>query len=889
MPFSGHPYRALTPEEGSPFGNIIQNMMRDYQNAVKASYTKPTLAEELKKAQLYNKWYGPNIQSEIGLRGAQASHLGAETQGLNITNKYLPEKLRQENAKRQYLLDHPYMNATGEAGQIAQTLAMMSDPKYANFFGGQQPSPNYDMELDVGDNSPVSTSGQYREPRQTPENITQPQPTGMTPSNNNLVNALRERSLRLIAGTPQTTVGKAQLEADIAKQVYGENSDKYRAATAYLTKLQSSQKNSIWNSLTKEQKNQMAAYGQGVGLTPDQTIKKINSGMKLEDIVKEQGYNSLNEVTPIYPLTNKQLEQKQQRAISHQETEIIDDYVTKNLGDYINPIKRRLLFLSPFASAKTKGKVLAARMLQVENLPQKIAALGGNPTVHAIKVLMENSLSNIDIPRSLISNEAYKEARKEFTEITKEIQKKVFEPQGRLVLGKKKDSNEQQIAQNEQNLNEASSLGSKIWSGVKTVGDIATAYPRGVVQGGYELVKAPVDIGESILEAVTGQHMPHLPNIDLINTENPIAKTLALAGELRTGGKALSKALNTKLAKTAANKIKDIFAEGKDIYAKGKQKYSEIKAANPEKIQEEFLKKQGIGETETTESNAQQIRNDIENQYNKEVDIAKKHLEKIPKEKILKIKKNDVKFFTEGKIKSQGKKTQVLEELINNFLENPTFDNAHKFRSDIGLIKRGMHASRAKGEGIYSENDIDQINQLQDKLDGIIEKNLTANQNKEWFNFKQKWSKNVVPYNEEPGIAKILSKTEKITPTDIQSTFEYPNPKGRVAKIAQELSKNTRNRIAYQKQIGKPAEKIPEIIKQSKETKGLGKYIGEEHLKHAAKLEKAVADKELYERLKSALIGGLAGSAVGIPGFGALAGLGKKELYGILMKILAKK
>lgn len=96
MPFQGHAFRALTPEEASPFGNIIQNMMRDYQNAVKSAYIKPSLAEELKKAQLYNKYYGPNIESEIGLRGAQAGHLGAETRGLDITNKYLEPKLQAE-------------------------------------------------------------------------------------------------------------------------------------------------------------------------------------------------------------------------------------------------------------------------------------------------------------------------------------------------------------------------------------------------------------------------------------------------------------------------------------------------------------------------------------------------------------------------------------------------------------------------------------------------------------------------------------------------------------------------------------------------------------------------------------------------------------------------
>lgn len=116
MPFQGHAFRALTPEEASPFGNIIQNMMRDYQNAVKSAYVKPSLAEELKKAQLARR------KSELALSQQQ------------LASKYLPGKLEADAKMREFKLKHPYMSMPGTAGQIASLMAMASDPEMAKQF-----------------------------------------------------------------------------------------------------------------------------------------------------------------------------------------------------------------------------------------------------------------------------------------------------------------------------------------------------------------------------------------------------------------------------------------------------------------------------------------------------------------------------------------------------------------------------------------------------------------------------------------------------------------------------------------------------------------------------------------------------------------------------------
>lgn len=85
----------------SPINDIISNLFGGYEQGVKASYLQPSLAQELEKSKLFNKYYGPNMESQIGLRGAQTKEAGARTGLLgeqttqaHLQNQYLPEQLK---------------------------------------------------------------------------------------------------------------------------------------------------------------------------------------------------------------------------------------------------------------------------------------------------------------------------------------------------------------------------------------------------------------------------------------------------------------------------------------------------------------------------------------------------------------------------------------------------------------------------------------------------------------------------------------------------------------------------------------------------------------------------------------------------------------------------
>lgn len=91
-----------------PMNDMIGKILGGYTDMTKAKYLQPGLEEDLKKAKLVNQYYGPNIESEIGLRHAQTGESGArtgligeQTKGARIENQYLPDKMKAAIAESQ--------------------------------------------------------------------------------------------------------------------------------------------------------------------------------------------------------------------------------------------------------------------------------------------------------------------------------------------------------------------------------------------------------------------------------------------------------------------------------------------------------------------------------------------------------------------------------------------------------------------------------------------------------------------------------------------------------------------------------------------------------------------------------------------------------------------
>jgi hypothetical protein len=94
MAFSYVPSPILTQDQASPGHNALKTAMKNYMDMMQASYQKPNLEQALQEKMLKNQYYGPNMESQIGLRGAQTGLYGAQTQGQQIENQFLPEKIQ---------------------------------------------------------------------------------------------------------------------------------------------------------------------------------------------------------------------------------------------------------------------------------------------------------------------------------------------------------------------------------------------------------------------------------------------------------------------------------------------------------------------------------------------------------------------------------------------------------------------------------------------------------------------------------------------------------------------------------------------------------------------------------------------------------------------------
>lgn len=103
---------------------------------VQAKYAEPMTQEELRKAQLFNQYYGPNIESEIALRGAQTGHLGEESKNLAFQRNN--PLFMGENTKDLAALQKAGLISPEQVQQIVSGIAQkpLSDVQYKNALVG---------------------------------------------------------------------------------------------------------------------------------------------------------------------------------------------------------------------------------------------------------------------------------------------------------------------------------------------------------------------------------------------------------------------------------------------------------------------------------------------------------------------------------------------------------------------------------------------------------------------------------------------------------------------------------------------------------------------------------------------------------------------------------
>ena len=97
-----------------------QNEIMNQIYGIQSKYAEPMSQQELLKSQLYNKYYGPNIQSEIASRGAQAGLANEEAQKIRMLRQN--PLLMGENTKDLAALQMSGLSSPDQVQQIIKGI-----------------------------------------------------------------------------------------------------------------------------------------------------------------------------------------------------------------------------------------------------------------------------------------------------------------------------------------------------------------------------------------------------------------------------------------------------------------------------------------------------------------------------------------------------------------------------------------------------------------------------------------------------------------------------------------------------------------------------------------------------------------------------------------------
>lgn len=228
--------------------------------------------------------------------------------------------------------------------------------------------------------------------------------------------------------------------------------------------------------------------------------------------------------------------------------------------------------------------------------------------------------------------------------------------------------------------------------------------------------------------------------------------------------------------------------------------------------------------------------------------------------------------------------TTKLQEMHNNFLQNPTFQNAHELQSQLGSTSRKLENS--SNQDMANLNSIDQLQGARNALKGDINSYLQS-QNPEaaatYNAATQHWLNNVVPYTENKKLGDIA--TGEITnpnPQTIANLFKNPEPE--VSKVVGDLPADAINRILYAR-LGQvtPSSSPKNLLDayNSLDQSGLSSYITPSLSNQMQSLANRIRMANTAKVAGGALLGGLAGlhfnpeSALLGLGLGGAAGLAR--------------
>jgi hypothetical protein len=223
--------------------------------------------------------------------------------------------------------------------------------------------------------------------------------------------------------------------------------------------------------------------------------------------------------------------------------------------------------------------------------------------------------------------------------------------------------------------------------------------------------------------------------------------------------------------------------------------------------------------------------------------------------------------------------TSGLKDLHNTFINNPTFQNAHKLQSELGSVS----AQLKSGVAAPTISTIDASNSLMNARSALKSdiNDFLVRQNPDiaaqYQNASQNFQQNVVPYRANPKIYSIATgDTTNVTPASLSGIFKAPDEN--VTKVLSDMPSRTMDNILYTK-LGQtvPNKSAQGLLNsyQNLQQQGLSDYVSPQLSAQIGDLENKIKARNAIQMgtagLAAATLGGShLGSAAGaVLGFGA--------------------
>lgn len=296
-----------------------------------------------------------------------------------------------------------------------------------------------------------------------------------------------------------------------------------------------------------------------------------------------------------------------------------------------------------------------------------------------------------------------------------------------------------------------------------------------------------------------------------------------------------------------------------------------INAIRPQKFADDLV--QNLGAGKSLENNAQSLAQDIQNAYTKRMQEGSQLYQPVFNQAG---NSNLYQALENGAGKYQGLTDDILKnydfdlkDLHNTFTNNPTFQNAHELKSQLGSAVRQLSKNPAPDQA--TRNTIQAYQRAKGAIDADMQgflNNAHPDLGAQYQAANNYWATHVAPYRDSSQLLKIASG-DVTNPRNISSLFKNPEPE--IQKVLSDLPEGSNYKILYN-ELGKSgAISKPENLLKAYEKlddKGLSSYVTPDLANKMDTLTSRVKNRDFAQR-GVGFLGGALGARL-IPGSEAL-------------------